>query len=232
MFDHVSLKVRDFQASFTFYRAALAPLGYEAQGLDDAAKSVGFGSNGNVWLWLAEDSRPSSPVHLALQGRNREAVARFFEAALRSGGTDNGKPNLRPDYAADYYAAFVLDPDGNNVEAVVHEATSSTNPTYYVGAYDIDDPSLFQQYPPRVLALLPKYGGEVLASDTSGFVVEGTARTMNAIIRFPSKEAALGLYNDPEYQTAKQIRQRSTSNVTMVLVDSFPPVASSVGAPA
>ncbi len=72
-----------------------------------------------------------------------------------------------------------------------------------------------------MLALLPKYGGEVLASDKKAFVVEGTARTMNAIIRFPSKEAAFGLYNDPAYQEAKRIRQASTKNVSMVLVDEF-----------
>ena len=67
------------------------------------------------------------------------------------------------------------------------------------------------------MALLPKYGGVVLASDTQAFVVEGTGRTMNAIIRFPSKEAALGLYNDPEYQEAKRIRQASTKNISMVI---------------
>ena len=67
--------------------------------------------------------------------------------------------------------------------------------------------------------MLPKYGGELLASDTRAYVVEGRARTMNAIIRFPSKQAALGLYNDPDYQQAKRIRQRSTSNCTMVLVE-------------
>ena len=92
---------------------------------------------------------------------------------------------------------------------------------YYIGSYDIVDPNEFQKYPPVVLSLLPKYGGEVLASDTAAFVVEGTTRTMNAIIRFPSKEAALGLYNDPDYQEAKRIRQRSTRNVSMVLVDEF-----------
>jgi uncharacterized protein (DUF1330 family) len=92
---------------------------------------------------------------------------------------------------------------------------------FYIGSYDIVDPSEFQKYPPLVLALLPKYGGEVLASDTAGFLVEGTARTMNAIIRFPSKDAALGLYNDPAYQEAKRIRQSSTRNVSMVLVDEF-----------
>ena len=92
---------------------------------------------------------------------------------------------------------------------------------FYIGSYDIVDPSEFQKYPPLVLALLPKYGGSVLASDTSAFVVEGTKRTMNAIIRFPSKEAALGLYNDPDYQEAKRIRQASTKNVSMVLVEEF-----------
>ena len=92
---------------------------------------------------------------------------------------------------------------------------------YYIGTYDIVDPVEFQKYPPIVLSLLPKYGGEVLASDTAALLVEGSARTMNAIIRFPSKEAALGLYNDPAYQEAKRIRQASTTNISMVLVDEF-----------
>jgi uncharacterized protein (DUF1330 family) len=92
---------------------------------------------------------------------------------------------------------------------------------YYIGCYDITDPAEFQKYPPIVFSLLPKYGGEILASDTSALLVEGKARTMNAIIRFPSKEAALGLYHDPAYQEAKRIRQRSTANVSMVLVDEF-----------
>jgi|SRR5687767_4436306 uncharacterized protein (DUF1330 family) len=94
-------------------------------------------------------------------------------------------------------------------------------PVYYIGNYDIVDANEFQKYPPIVLALLPKYGGEVLASDTEATVVEGSARTMNAIIRFPSKESALGLYNDPAYQEAKRIRQNSTRNVSMVLVNEF-----------
>jgi uncharacterized protein (DUF1330 family)/catechol 2,3-dioxygenase-like lactoylglutathione lyase family enzyme len=221
MFDHVSLKVRDFQASLAFYRAALAPLGFEADSLDEAGRSVGFARHGTVRLWISQGAPASAAFHLAFESPDRAAVARFHQRALEAGGKDNGAPDLRPDYAADYYAAFVLDPDGNNVEAVVHEARQAARPIYYIGTYDIDDPQLFQEYPPRVLALLPKYGGEVLASDTSGQLVEGSARTMNAIIRFPSKEAALGLYNDPAYQEAKRIRQRSTSNTTMVLVDSF-----------
>ena len=92
---------------------------------------------------------------------------------------------------------------------------------YYIGTYDIDDAEAFRRYPPLVLALLPKYGGEVLASDTSAYVVEGRARTMNAIIRFPSRAAALGLYNDPDYQEPKRLRHRSTSNCTMVLVEEY-----------
>ena len=71
------------------------------------------------------------------------------------------------------------------------------------------------------MALLPKYGGEILASDTQAYVVEGTGRTMNAIIRFPSKEAALGLYNDPDYQEAKRIRQASAKNFSMVLAQAL-----------
>jgi uncharacterized protein (DUF1330 family) len=92
---------------------------------------------------------------------------------------------------------------------------------YYIGSYDIDDPEAYAAYAPVVLALLPRYGGTVLASDTAGYAVEGRPRTMNAIIRFPSREAALGLYDDPEYQVAKRIRQGSTSNITMVLVDAI-----------
>jgi uncharacterized protein (DUF1330 family) len=92
---------------------------------------------------------------------------------------------------------------------------------YYIGSYDIVDPTEFQKYPPVVMSLLPKYGGEVLASDTAALLVEGQARTMNAIIRFPSKQAALALYNDPEYQEAKRTRQRATANVSMVLVEAF-----------
>ena len=94
---------------------------------------------------------------------------------------------------------------------------------YYIGNYDIVDANEFQKYPPLVMALLPKYGGEVLASDTQATLLEGSARTMNAVIRFPSKEAALGLYNDPAYQEAKRIRQKSTSNVSMVLANEFNP---------
>jgi uncharacterized protein (DUF1330 family) len=92
---------------------------------------------------------------------------------------------------------------------------------YYIGTYDIDDFEKFKRYPQIVTSLLSKYGGEVLTSDTQAYVVEGTGRTMNAIIRFPSREAALGLYNDPAYQEGKRIRQESTSNVSMVIAEEF-----------
>lgn len=102
--------------------------------------------------------------------------------------------------------------------ATVTLSTGGVMAVFYIGSYDIVDPDEFQKYPPMVMALLPKYGGVVLASDTAAFLVEGTGRSMNAIIRFPSKEAALGLYNDPAYQEAKRIRQTSTTNVSMVIV--------------
>jgi len=93
---------------------------------------------------------------------------------------------------------------------------------YYIGSYDIVNMEEFQKYPPKVLALLPKYGGEVLASDIQVVSLEGTAKTMNAIIRFPSMESALNCYNDPEYQDKiKPIRINSTTNCTMVLVKEF-----------
>ncbi len=215
MFDHVSLQVSDFAKSFAFYRAALAPLGFVAQAVDEAGKSAGFGRPGTVALWIAEGASRGT-THVAFTARDRAAVRAFHDAGRSTGGRDHGEPGLRPDYAQDYYAAFLLDPDGNNVEAVVHEAQ---RPVYYIGTYDIDDPETFAGYPPRVMALLPRYGGEVLASSTTGYAVEGTPTRMNAIIRFPSREAALGLYHDPDYP--KELRQRSTSRIAMVLVDAL-----------
>ncbi len=94
-------------------------------------------------------------------------------------------------------------------------------PVYYIGTYDIEDPERFSRYPAIVRTLLPRYGGQVLASDTAALALEGEPRTMNAIIRFPSREAALAMYADPEYQEAKRIRQESTSHCTMVLVEEF-----------
>jgi catechol 2,3-dioxygenase-like lactoylglutathione lyase family enzyme len=121
MFDHVQLKVRDFRKSLAFYRAALAPLGFEAQHVDEEGKSAGFGPKGSVGLWIAEGA-PQSLAHVAFKSASQKAVAQFHEAGLKAGAKDNGKPGLRLDYAKDYYAAFLIDPDGNNVEAVTHGA--------------------------------------------------------------------------------------------------------------
>jgi uncharacterized protein (DUF1330 family) len=108
------------------------------------------------------------------------------------------------------------------VRSIQNARTSEVHmAVYYIGTYDIIDPEKFKQYPPRVIALLPRYGGQILASDVSAYLVEGKARTMNAVIKFPSKEAALGLYNDPEYQEAKRIRQESTANASLVLAAEF-----------
>lgn len=121
MFDHVSIKVRDFSRSLAFYRAALAPLGYEAQQVDEQGKGAGFGPPGAPALWIAEGA-PAGQAHLAFKAPGREAVKQFHGNALEHKGKDNGKPGPRPDYGKTYYAAFVLDPDGNNVEAVTHAA--------------------------------------------------------------------------------------------------------------
>ena len=119
MFDHITLRVRNFGKSLAFYRAALAPLGFEAQSLDEGGKSVGFGPKGAPALWLSEGT-PHSAAHVAFKSPTRSGVSQFYEAGLKTGGKDNGKPGPRPDYGNDYYAAFVFDPDGNNIEAVTH----------------------------------------------------------------------------------------------------------------
>lgn len=92
---------------------------------------------------------------------------------------------------------------------------------YFIISYDIVDVEKFKQYGPKVFPLLKKYGAEVLASDTDGIAFEGSAKRMNAIIKFPSKEAAMNCYNDPSYEDIKQIRITSTKNCTMVLVKAF-----------
>ncbi len=92
---------------------------------------------------------------------------------------------------------------------------------YVVNAYDIHDAETFQAYPPRVASLLVKYGAKVLAMDTAPEALEGTPKTMNAVIEFPSKEAVHQFYNDPEYQSFIHLRHRSTSNCTMLILRPF-----------
>ena len=119
MFDHVSIGVADIARSRSFYGAALAPLGLEC--LSDGAEALGYGGD-TVGLWVLAAARPvpadpQSGLHICLSAPSREAVDRFHAAALSSGGTDNGRPGLRSDYGAGYYAAFVIDPDGYRLEA-------------------------------------------------------------------------------------------------------------------
>jgi uncharacterized protein (DUF1330 family) len=92
---------------------------------------------------------------------------------------------------------------------------------YYINTYDIIDVEEFQKYPPKVSPILLKYGAEVLALDTQPICLEGVARKMNAIIKFPSEEAALKCYNDPEYQLIKPLRINSTKNCTIVIVKEY-----------
>jgi catechol 2,3-dioxygenase-like lactoylglutathione lyase family enzyme len=117
LFDHVHIRVRDIDASKRFYAAAL-----EAVGLSIAAERIT--AEGDRWfsadeLFVSDDGEPSTGLHIAFQAADRETVDRFYEAALAAGGRDNGKPGERV-YHPGYYAAYVLDPDGTNVEAVYH----------------------------------------------------------------------------------------------------------------
>jgi catechol 2,3-dioxygenase-like lactoylglutathione lyase family enzyme len=123
MYDHLGLKVQDLEASVRFYAAALAPLGGELCTQD--ASGAGLGPKGAPSLWLYRSDRQTNPgVHLAFRARDRQAVDRFHAAGLKAGGRDNGPAGLRADYSPTYYAAFLIDPDGNNVEAVcVKEGT-------------------------------------------------------------------------------------------------------------
>jgi catechol 2,3-dioxygenase-like lactoylglutathione lyase family enzyme len=117
MYDHLGLKVKDLHASVSFYGAALAALGHQLCSED--ASSASFGAVNAPALWLSPAKGSTGPgVHIAFRAADRAVVDRFHKDGLKAGGRDNGRPGLRPDYGATYYAAFLLDPDGNNVEAV------------------------------------------------------------------------------------------------------------------
>jgi catechol 2,3-dioxygenase-like lactoylglutathione lyase family enzyme len=120
MIDHIQLNVRSFEKSRKFYASALAPIGYGAQYDDPAAKMAGFGLKGAIDLWLSEGN-PGGRAHIAFRVKDRAAVNGFHAAATAAGGKDNGAPGIRKDYSPTYYAAFVIDPDGNNLEVVCHE---------------------------------------------------------------------------------------------------------------
>ena len=121
MLHHISLGVTDLGRSAGFYDAALAPLGYVRVWTDDTA--IGYGPPGGgdkLAIKLRDGAMAPGPgFHLALAAPDRASVDRFHEAGLRHGGQDNGAPGLRPHYGPDYYAAFVVDPDGHRIEAVV-----------------------------------------------------------------------------------------------------------------
>jgi catechol 2,3-dioxygenase-like lactoylglutathione lyase family enzyme len=117
MYDHIGLKVRSLDAAVRFYAAALEPLGCVLCSRDDSG--AGLGPPGQPLLWLYPNPGPAGTgTHMAFRAHNRAAVERFHKAGIAAGGRDNGRPGVRPDYSTDYYAAFLLDPDGNNVEAV------------------------------------------------------------------------------------------------------------------
>jgi len=116
MFDHIGFPVSNLVKSRTFYIAALAPLGIGV--VVESPEWVAFGKSGRAQFWLGSSGSPPTGVHLALAAANRAEVRAFYAAALGAGGADNGAPGLRPQYHPNYYGAFVLDPDGHNVEAV------------------------------------------------------------------------------------------------------------------
>jgi catechol 2,3-dioxygenase-like lactoylglutathione lyase family enzyme len=128
MMDHITLSVTDYARSKAFYVKALAPLGVTlVMEFDD--HMAGFGRDGkpSFWIgsvtptyWKPEHRAGAAPIHVAFTARTRTEVDAFHAAALAAGGTDFGAPGVRPEYHPSYYGAFVLDPDGNDVEAVIH----------------------------------------------------------------------------------------------------------------
>ncbi len=124
MFDHVSIGVHELARAKRFYDAALGALGYDCLSADEG--SLGYGKGG-VGLWVGAvsapvPSDPNSNLHFCFTAPTRESVDAFHAAALRAGGSDNGKPGLRESYGPDYYAAFVVDPDGYRLEAYCGKA--------------------------------------------------------------------------------------------------------------
>ena len=121
MFDHVKFGVSDYAASKTFFLEALEPLGVVVVSEGTPTYGVELSAKGKASLCLYQTGEMPAPLHLAFTAENRGQVERFHRAALKAGGRDNGGPGLRPQYHANYYAAFVIGPDGHNVEVVCHE---------------------------------------------------------------------------------------------------------------
>ena len=125
MLDHIGFGVSDFARSKQFYESALAPLGYriimEVTPQESGGEaSAGFGDERKPYFWIGTGNALSGRLHVAFMAKDRAAVDAFYRAAIAAGGKDHGAPGLRPHYHPNYYGAFVLDPDGHNVEAVCH----------------------------------------------------------------------------------------------------------------
>lgn len=118
MIDHIGIKVSDFDQARTFYSAALAPLGYTVL-MEPAPGFAGFGRDGKPDFWI-QPGPTSGSCHIAFAARDHATVDAFYKAALAAGATDNGAPGARPQYHPGYYGAFVIGPDGHNLEAVCH----------------------------------------------------------------------------------------------------------------
>ena len=126
MIDHIGFPVSDYARAKAFYSKALAPLGYTlimevaAEHTDADAPAAGFGADGKPDFWIGGEGGLQKALHVAILARDRAGVDAFYKAAIAAGGKDNGAPGLRPHYHSNYYGAFVLDPDGHNIEAVCH----------------------------------------------------------------------------------------------------------------
>jgi catechol 2,3-dioxygenase-like lactoylglutathione lyase family enzyme len=128
MIDHIGFAVSEYGRSKAFYEQALGPLGYVlvmevgAQHNASGYPAAGFGAGGKPDFWIGGEGKLEKRLHVAIAAKDRGTVDAFHRAALAAGGRDNGAPGLRPQYHPSYYAAFVLDPDGHNIEAVYHGA--------------------------------------------------------------------------------------------------------------
>ena len=119
MLDHVTLGVSDIGRSVRFYDRALAALGI-ARLYAEGGRFAGYGVNPKAFFWIGTRASAQSGAHIAFTAKDRATVDRFHSEAIAAGATDNGGPGLRPHYHENYYGAFVLDPDGHNIEAVCH----------------------------------------------------------------------------------------------------------------
>ena len=119
MLDHVTIGISDIERSKAFYDAALRSLGISR--LDaEGAEFAGYGIHPKAFFWIGRRGTPQTGAHIAFTANDRATVDRFYDDAIKAGGRDNGRPGIRPHYHANYYGAFVLDPDGHNIEAVCH----------------------------------------------------------------------------------------------------------------